>query len=212
MKIALFGASGTIGGRILREALDRGHEVTAVLRDPAKLQVQHPRLRAVAGEALDPASIATAVAGQDAVISAIGPGLAEPRPGFLVQAAHSLLEGLGKAGVTRLLVVGGAGSLEVAPGLQLVDAPSFPEAWKGVALEHREAFAVFRKADLDWSYFSPAAFIQPGERTGHYRLGGDQLLTDAQGESRISAEDYAVALLDELEQPKHLRKRFTAAY
>jgi len=109
-------------------------------------------------------------------------------------------------------MVGGAGSLEVAPGVQLVDAPNFPEAWKPVATAHRDALAALRKAPIDWTYFSPAAFIQPGTRTGKYRTGTEQLVADAKGESRISAEDYAVALVDEIEKPQFIRKRFAAAY
>jgi putative NADH-flavin reductase len=108
-------------------------------------------------------------------------------------------------------VVGGAGSLEVAPGVQLVDAPDFPAEWRAPALAHRDALAVYRTADIDWTYFSPAAILEPGERTGRYRTGRDQLLTNADGKSRISAEDFAVALLDEVERPRHLRERITVA-
>jgi putative NADH-flavin reductase len=108
--------------------------------------------------------------------------------------------------------VGGGGSLEVAPGLQLVDTPEFPDAWKLVALAARDALGRYRQADLDWTYFSPPAVIEPGTRTGHYRVGTDQLMTDAHGRSRISAEDFAAAMIDELEQAKHLRRRITVAY
>ncbi|HLZ57791.1 MAG TPA: NAD(P)H-binding protein, partial [Ktedonosporobacter sp.] len=110
------------------------------------------------------------------------------------------------------IVVGGAGSLEVAPGLHLVDTPDFPAAWKPTALAHRDALEVYRKANLDWTYVSPAALIAPGERTGTYRTGTDKLLTDEKGESRISAEDYAIAILDEVEHPHFIRRRFTVAY
>lgn len=211
MKIALFGAGGMLGSRIAQEALDRGHELTAVSRDPQKLALQHPKLHKLRGDALDPASVTAAVLGQDAVISAFGPGH-HGDPQDVVRAARALTAGVKAAGVKRLLVVGGAGGLEVKPGLQLVDTPDFPAAWKPVALAHREALAVYRGADLDWTYLAPAALIQPGQRTGRYRSDGDCLLTDAEGESRISAEDYAVAMLDELERPKHPRARFTAAY
>jgi uncharacterized protein len=211
MKIALFGAGGMIGSRIAQEALARGHEVTAVSRDPARLALKHAKFHAVQGDVLDPASITAAVLGQGAVISAFGPGH-HGEPQDIVRAAKALVAGVRPAGVKRLLVVGGAGGLEVKPGLQLVDTPEFPAAWKPVALAHRDALAVYRGADLDWTYLAPAALIQPGTRTGSYRTAADTLLTDAKGESRISAEDYAVAMLDELEHPKHLRARFTAAY
>jgi uncharacterized protein len=139
-----------------------------------------------------------------------------PRPGDASydypKVARSLIEGVGKAGVKRLIVVGGAGSLEVAPGVRLVDTPQFPAGWKGIALSHADSLPIYRKAALDWTYVSPAAFIEPGQRTGKYRTGGDQLLTDAKGESRISAEDFAVAVVDELEQKRHVRKRITVAY
>jgi uncharacterized protein len=212
MKLALFGASGTIGQRILREALRRGHTVTAIMRDPSRLTDQHPHLTAVVGDVLDPARVAAAVAGHEAVLSAYGPtGGAGAET--IAAAARALITGLNAAGVTRLVVVGGAGSLEVAPGRQLIDTPQFPEA-KPVARAHAEALAIYRTAgaDLAWSYLSPAALVEPGERTGAFRLGGDQLLTDAEGQSRISAEDYAVAFLDEVEHPRHVRQRFTVAY
>ncbi len=132
----------------------------------------------------------------------------------MVDAARAQIAGLKAAGVKRLIVVGGAGSLEVAPGVQVVDTPEFPAAWKGIALAHRDALEVYRKegGELEWTYFSPPALIEPGERTGKFRVGSDQLLVDGTGQSQISAEDYAIALLDEVETPRHVRKRFTAAY
>jgi len=212
MKIALIGATGTIGQRILRETLQRGHTVTAIVRDPARLTETNPNLQVTVGNVLDAASIAAAVAGQDAVISAYGPP--HDQPGTLVDSTRALLSGLAQAGVKRLVTVGGAGSLEVAPGQELVDQPQFPEAWKPIALAHRDALNVYRNEGgvIDWTYFSPAAFIQPGERTGTFRLGGDQLVADAEGNSRISAEDYAIALVDEVENPQHIQKRFTVGY
>jgi hypothetical protein len=210
MKIALIGATGTIGQRILKEALDRGHQVTAIVRDASRLTTKHDQLNVAIGDVLDPESIAKAAAGHDVVISAIGPKHGDEQA--LVKAVESLVEGVKRSGVRRLLAVGGAGSLEVAPGVQLVDSPSFPEAWKGIAIAHRDAMEAYKKSDLDWTVFSPAALIQPGERTGNYRTGTDQLVTDQNGDSRISAEDYAVAMLDEAENPKYIRARFTAAY
>jgi len=208
MKIALLGAGGMIGSRIAAEALSRGHEVTAVVRTPGKLAAKHTRLKEVQGDALSATSIARAIASQDAVISAIS----APEQQELLRATAAQIEAVKQAGVPRLLVVGGAGSLEVAPGLQLVDAPGFPDAYKPPALAHREVLKIYRKADLDWTYLSPAAVIAPGERTGKFRLGKDQLVADAKGDSRISAEDYAVAMIDEVERPRHIRQRFTLAY
>jgi putative NADH-flavin reductase len=213
MRITLFGATVTIGSRILDEALTRGHEVTDVVRDPARMKRSETGLRVRAGDAVDAQSVAAAAKGQDVVVSAIGPTRgASPR--ILVDAAGALLDGVRQAAGPRLVVVGGAGSLEVAPGVQLVDTPDFPAAWKAVALAHRDALAVYRAADpaVDWVYVSPAGLIRPGERTGRYRVGGDRLLTDASGASRISAEDFVVALLEEIEHPTHHRKRITVAY
>jgi putative NADH-flavin reductase len=210
MKIAIIGATGTIGSRIAQEALARGHSVTAVARDPAK--VKDGRVKAVRGDVTDPAGLAQALKGHDAVVSAVGPAHGGG-PDLVVTAARALAQALPRAGVKRVIFVGGAGSLEVKPGLQVVDSPGFPEAWKPVALAHRDALNVWRNVkDLDWTYLSPAALIEPGKRTGKYRTGGDQLLTDAKGESRISAEDYAVAVLDELEKPRNVRRRMTVAY
>ena len=208
MKIALFG-TGMIGLRIAREALSRGHQVTVVARTPGKLP-KDLAVKEIQGDARDVDSIVQSVRGHDAVISAVGAGVGEQSG--LLEASKALLRGVKQAGVPRLLVVGGAGSLEVQPGVHLVDLPEFPEAYKPPALAHREVLNLVRQADLDWTYLSPAAVITPGERTGKFRLGGDQLVADAKGESRISAEDYAVALIDELEQPRHIRKRFTLGY
>lgn len=207
MKLALFGATGVIGSRIFKEALQRGHHVTAVVRDPTNFHARS--FQGVAkGDALDPTSVAATVRGHDAVLSAIGPG-----SDAIVGAAHSFLEALPHAGVKRLVIVGGAGSLEVAPGVLFVDAPNFPKEYLGQARANCEALNIYRRnAALDWTFVSPAVWIAPGKRTGHFRLGGDQLLVDAKGESRISAEDYAVAFLDEVENPRHVRRRFTVAY
>jgi putative NADH-flavin reductase len=145
------------------------------------------------------------------VISAIGPSQKAP-PQILVDAARALCDALPRAGVRRLIVIGGAGSLEVAPGTQLVDTPEFPAGWKAVALAHRDALAIYRGSDLDWTYVSPAALIQPGARLGRYRTGGDQLLVDPQGVSAISIPDFALAVADELERHAHPRRRVTFAY
>lgn len=209
MKIALYGATGMIGQSILKEALLRGHDVTAIVRDPSKL-TPADHMRAVKGDVLDTAGVAATVKGHDAVISSINAPNDDPQ--VFVRAAHSLIDGLKQAGVKRLISVGGAGSLEIAPGVKLFDTPDFPAAWRPGAKALGDALEVYRTADLDWTFVSPAMMIAPGERTGKFRVGGDQLLTDANGESKISVDDYAIALLDELEQPKNLRRRMTVAY
>jgi putative NADH-flavin reductase len=183
-----------------------------VMRNSTKLEIKHKRLRSVHGNVLDPTSVEEAVSGHDAVVSAVGPGR-EGSASLVVEAAQSLLEGLRRAGVQRLVVVGGAGSLEVKPGVQLVDTPEFPDAWRAIAMAHRDALNVYRGAeDVDWTYVSPAALLEPGKRTGTYRKGFDRLLVDAKGESRISAEDYAVAIVDELERRAFPRQRISVAY
>jgi putative NADH-flavin reductase len=210
MDLILFGASGTIGQRILNEALDRGHSVTAVARDPSRITQSSPQLKIVRGDVLDPENVAALASGHEAIISAVGPGKGDPHE--VVAAARSLTEAMQKLPGVRLIVVGGAGSLRGPSGTQLVDAPDFPPAWKPAALAHREALDIFEHSDSDWTYLSPAAVIEPGERTGKYRTGTDHLLVDEKGDSRISTEDYAVALLDELEKPKFKGRRFTVAY
>jgi putative NADH-flavin reductase len=214
MKIAIFGASGTIGQRILNETLNRGHQVTAIVRDPLRFNRSSENLSVVEGDVLDSASIAKVVTGHDVVIGSVGPSSPDGNTEIVVGAAQALLDGVSKAGVKRLLFVGGAGSLEVAPGVQLVDSPDFPAAFKKIALAHRDALNVFLTTDkdIDWVNISPAALIAPGERTGKFRIGKDNLIVDEKGESHISAEDYAVALADEIENPHHKRERITVAY
>jgi putative NADH-flavin reductase len=172
--------------------------------------VQSPNLHVVKGDIFNSESIASAAASKDVLISAYGPQHGQEQR--LLEATRALIDGVKRSGVRRLISVGGAGSLEVAPGVQLVDTPEFPEAWKGIALAHRDALDIYRQSDIDWTNISPAAFIAPGERTGTYRTGTDHLVVDEKGESRISAEDYAVAVLDEAENPKFIRRRFTVAY
>lgn len=209
MKVVLFGASGMIGSRILQELVSRNHAVTAVVRHPAKVTAAKG-VTVTAGDVNNAASVAAAAKGAEAAVCAIAPPPENPEA--IVDAVRSLLRGLAEAGVKRLIVVGGAGSLEVAPGVQIVDTPDFPPAWLGIARAHRDILPVLKESDFDWSYFSPAALIQPGERTGKFRLGGTRLVATDNGESKISAEDYAIALVDELEKPEHVRQQFTIAY
>lgn len=213
MKIAIFGARGSIGSRIVAEARHRGHEVTAVVRPGGSVAELPTGIAVVPGDVTDPGSIASSCRGHDAVVSAVG-GAGEGRFEVVVEAARALIAGLPRAGVERLLVVGGAGSLEDDDGSQLVDAPDFPAAWKPASLAQREALAVYRAEGgaIDWAYLSPADVIEPGERTGSFALGGDRVVRNAAGESRISIEDYAVALVDELERGEFVRARFTLAY
>jgi putative NADH-flavin reductase len=209
MHVTLLGATGQAGARILHELLARGHQVTAVVRDPAKLPPQ-PGLTVRQGDLSNVAQLAEALPGTAAVISAYGPGLHSP--GDLLGATEKLVAALKQAGVQRLLMVGGAGSLEVAPGVQLVDSGYLPEEWKPIALAHRDALAVLKASDLDWTSLCPAAYFEPGQRTGVFRLGQDNLVANEKGESRISMEDYAVAMVDELEKHAHSRQRFSVGY
>src|SRR5580698_7751685 len=214
MKVIVFGAAGAIGRAITTELLARGHTAIAATRSGSP--VAGLVVRAVTGDASDPGSVARLAAGHDAVASATGPrrDTAEDPEDSLLGAARGLAEGLRRAGVRRLVVVGGAGSLEVAPGERLLDTPAFPPAWKPAALAHaRTLEEVYREIDdLDWTYVSPAGVIGPGERTGEFRIGGDQLLVDDDGHSRISIPDYAIAFADELEDGEAFRRRITVAY
>jgi len=206
----IFGATGRIGGRILQEALARGHAVTAALRDAARLQVAHPALAVAEADVTRAEDVAQAAARHDAVVNAIGPGQ-NGDASVIAAAARALIAGLSGAGPRRLLAVGGAGTLEIRPGVQRLDTPDYPEVYRPSGYAQREALALYRSSGLDWSYLSPPIVIEPGVRSGVYRTGGDQVLFDSNGRSRISMEDYAVAVLDELEQPRHLRARFTVA-
>lgn len=198
-----------VGSRLLTELVSRGYRVTAVVRDPSKIEA-HENTVATAGDIFDPVSVADAVRGADLVVSAYGPG--PENPDLLVRATRSLIEGVGAAGVKRLIMVGGAGSLEVAPGVQLIDTPNFPAEWKGIAQAHADALKVLRESGLDWTSVSPAAWIHPGERTGKYRLGTEQLIVNEQGGSEVSAEDFAIAIADEVGNGEYIGRRFTAAW
>lgn len=213
MKIMLIGSTGMIGSRIMNEALTRGHHVTSLMRDTSRTGEVKPHLEYVAGDIFNAESVADAAVDHDVVVSAFGARNGDAQ--LIVKAAHALVEALTRVEPIRLIDVNGAGSLEVAPGAQLVDSPQFPAEYKAVALAHRDALDVFRKAGFagfDWTAVSPSAVIAPGTRTGHYRTGTEQLLKDAKGESHISAEDFAVAVVDEIEKPKFKQQRFTVGY
>ncbi len=202
MKVALIGATGNAGSRILAELVRRGHFVTAIVRNPEKVLAQ-AQVTAKKGDVFDGEGLAAQLKGHDAVISSVH---------FTASDPNKLLEAVRASGVKRYLVVGGAGSLEVAPGVRLVDTPDFPSAYKAEASAGADFLDLLRQErELDWTFLSPSAYFVPGERTGKFRLGADQLLVNEQGSS-ISFEDYAVALVDELESPVHSRRRFTIGY
>lgn len=202
MKIAVLGASGMAGSRIVAEALARGHQVTGIARNPERI-APRPGLTVAAGDILSP-GIADLLKGHDVVVSAMH---------FSTMSAAPVLAAVKAAGVPRLAVVGGAGSLKDPTGKRVVDSPDFPDAWKSEALGGA-AFLDALKAEsgLDWTFLSPSAEFAPGPRTGRFRLGADDLLIDADGRSHISVEDYAIAFLDEIERPAHSRRRFTVGY
>jgi putative NADH-flavin reductase len=203
MKIALVGATGNVGTRLISELTRRGHHVTAIARHPEKLQGQ-ASVSPVSGDVQNENALAAVLAGHDAVIHSVK---------FLSTNASKIIAATKAAKVPRLLVVGGAGSLEVSPGLTLVNTPDFPAEYKPETLAGVEFLNVLRgEKELDWTFLSPSYFFAPGERTGKFRLGKDELLVAADGQSRISTEDFAIALVDELEQPKHSRQRFTVGY
>ncbi|MFZ3494501.1 NAD(P)-dependent oxidoreductase [Streptomyces sp. 5.8] len=215
MNILLFGASGHIGSAIAGELLSRGHSVTGVTRTGEIAGNTQEGLKVIAGDATSADTVAElSSAGYDAVGSAVGPKLGvDDDHKIIVGAANALIEGLTRSGVRRVVVLGGAGSLEVAPGVKVIDNPNFPAVWKQNALAQSEALGLYRQADsLDWTFISPAAQIEPGERTGTYRVGGEQLLVDAEGKSRISIADYAVAFADVLERGEAIQSRITVAY
>lgn len=201
-RIALIGATGNVGTRILQELVSRHHQVTAIVRDPSKVPAR-AGVTAVRGDVADPAGLAKVLAGHDAVVSAVR---------FLDSDPAALIGAVRASGVKRYLVVGGAASLFVAPGKRLLDQPDFPAAYKPEATAGAAFLDALRRADdLDWTFLSPSAAFVPGERTGKFRLAQDELLVSPKG-STISFEDFAVALVDEIEKPAHVRQRFTAGY
>lgn len=212
MKIALIGASGFVGGALLKEATQRGHSVTAIVRNPAKVAA-NSGATAVKGDVNDVKQLAAQLAGHDVAISAFNGGWGDPDIYNKHLAGSRAIVAAAKQAGVRLIVVGGAGSLLAPDGSQIVDSPEFPAAYKDGARAARDALAELRKeSGLEWSFVSPAAHIAPGERTGKFRLGGDEPVLDAKGESHVSVEDLAVAILDEAEKPKHTGRRFTLGY
>lgn len=202
MNVALIGASGNVGSRILKELSDRGIAVTAIARDPARI-ARLPYVVAAAGDVFDATRLAAVLKGHDVVVSAVHFSASDPRV---------LIDAVKASGAARYVVVGGAGSLEVAPGVMLVQTPDFPPAYQAEAMAGVRFLELLRaEKDLDWTFLSPSAVLEPGRRTGQFRLGGDQLLVGEHG-SRISMEDFAIALVDEIERPAHSRRRFTIGY
>ncbi len=217
-KVVLIGASGFVGNAILNELLERGHEVTAIVRHPEKVKADNPRLSVVGMDVEDSARLTDVCKGHDAVISAYNPRWGNPDMyEDTLRVYPKILNAVKASGTGRLLIVGGAGSLFVKPGVRLVDTGTLPEAWlpgvKSMAKFYLETLV--HEQDLDWVFFSPAANLgnlQPGVRTGKFRLGKDDLIVDEKGDSFISVEDYAMAMVDELEQENHHKERFTIGY
>ncbi len=220
-KVVLIGASGFVGSAILNEAFLRGHQVTVITPHPEKITVKNDNLTVVKGDATDPAVLASVAAGKDAVISAYNPGWTNPRQyEETLENYPKIVEGTKRAGVDRLLIVGGAGTLFVAPGLRLVDTGNLPAEWLPGVKSMGEFYLdyLMNEDGVDWVFFSPAGNLGdmgqngPGKRTGQFRLGKDDMIFDAEGNSFISVEDYAYAMIDELEQENHHKERFTIGY
>jgi putative NADH-flavin reductase len=207
MNVVLYGATGNSGGRILQELLSRGYKVTAVARNTSKLP---PTVTAKQDDLSNVETIAAIIKGADAVISAYAPP--QDDTDALLGVTERLIAAVKRAGNIRLIIVGGAASLEVAPGVTLLSSGHLPAPWIPIATSHAHVLKMVQASDIYWTYFSPAAFFEPGERTGKFRLGTDQLVADSKGQSKISFEDYAIALVDELEKPAHERARFTIGY
>jgi hypothetical protein len=214
-KIVLIGASGFVGTAILKEALDRGHQVTAVVRHPDKITVVHKNLTVKHGDVSSVDTVTKMCKSSDAVISAFNPGWKNPDIADETTSVYkAILEGVRQSGVKRFLVVGGAGSLFISPGKRLMDAGLIPESFLPAIRALAEVYLVDLMAEksIDWVFFSPAGDLHQGSRTGNFRLGKDDLILNEKGESKISVQDYAVAMIDELEKAAHHRERFTIGY
>jgi putative NADH-flavin reductase len=214
-KIALIGASGFVGTALLKESLERGHAVVAIVRHPEKITLKNPNLYVQQGDVLSAESVKKMVQGADVVISAYNPGWSNPNiAADTAKAYESIINGTKEAEIPRLLIVGGAGSLFVPSGKRMMDTGVFPASFMPAIKSLAEVLFGLQRDEqkLDWAFFSPAGDISPGEKTGIYRLGKDDLITNDKGESHISVEDYAVAMLNEVENPQHHRERFTIGY
>ena len=209
MNVVVYGASGNSGREIVKELLRRGHKVTAVARKIDSLQGQQG-VTAKVDDLANVDSTAAIIKGADVVVSAYAPPVDNTEA--LVDVTKREIEAVKKAGRPRLLVVGGAGLLEVAPGVTLIKSGNLPQEYMPIATSHEKALGVLRASDINWTYLSPAAYFVPGERTGKFRLGTKELISDAKGESKISFADYAIALVDEIEKPKHERASFSVGY
>jgi len=209
MNVVVYGATGNSGSQIVKELLSRGHKVTGVARKIDSLKTVQG-LTAKTDDLLNVDAIAAIIKGADAVVSAYQPP--PDNTDALVDVTKRQIEAVKKAGGPRLLVVGGAGLLEVAPGVTLIKSGHLPEAYMPIAVSHEKALHVLQASDINWTYLSPAAFFVSGERTGKFRLGTKELISDAKGESKISFEDYAIALVDEIEKPAHERAFFSIGY
>lgn len=213
--VVLIGASGFVGNAILNELLSRGHKVTAVVRNPKKINVTNSNLEIVKTDVSDTNVMVEICKGKEAIISAYNPGWANPDIYEETLRNYPLiLEAAKRSGVKRLLCVGGAGTLFCAPGLRVVDSGAIPDAIMGGVKSLGEFYmnTLMNEKAIDWIFFSPAGTLEPGKRTGKFRLGKDELIVDENGISHISVEDYAVAMVDELENPKHHYERFTIGY
>lgn len=214
-KIVLIGASGFVGSAILNEALSRGIKVTAVVRNPEKIKISNPNLTIIKADVSSASEVTEFSKGSDAVISAYNPGWHNPDMyNETLKVYPEILKGVKDADVKRLLIVGGAGTLFVAPGKRVVDTGAIPEDIIGGVKSLGEFYlnTLTNEKNIDWVFFSPAGNIFPGKRTGNYRLGKDDLIVDEKGESNISVQDYAKAMIDELENPEHYQERFTIGY
>jgi len=209
MNVVVYGATGKAGGRIVKELVSRGHKVTGVARNVDSLKGQ-PGVTAKVDDLSNVDAIAAVIQGADAVVTAYQPPADDTD--LLVDVTKREIAAVKKAGVPRLLVVGGAGLLEVSPGVTLIQSGHLPAVWLPIATSHEKALGVLRASDINWTYLSPAAFFEPGERTGKFRLGTKELIANDKAESRISMEDYAIAMVDEIEKPRHERGAFSVGW
>jgi uncharacterized protein len=219
MKVALIGASGFVGSKILAEALQRGHQVTAICRNPDKIQTSHKNLTVEKADVLNVDQLAKILAGHEVIISSFNParGVAGAHVYDLFVTGHkAILAAVKKSGVKRFLGVGGAASLKTPEGIELIDSPQFPAAYEpfkpGIRGTRELYYLLKQEPSLDWVFIAPSVVIAPGERTGKFRVGKDHVLYNDKGESKISLEDFSVALVDEMENPKHHNERITIGY